>query len=70
MKIMLGSKKIGTGTLKKGKVTITVKGSSLSKGKNKLLVEYVPSATSPRRARPPSEDHPHEVAPSAVTPLQ
>lgn len=39
--LMLGSKKVGTGTLKKGKVTITVKGSSLKKGANKLVVKYV-----------------------------
>jgi len=39
--IMLGSKKVGHGTLKKGKVTITVKGTSLKKGTNKLVVKYV-----------------------------
>src|SRR5262245_26016828 len=42
IKIMHGAKKVGTGTLKKGTVTITVKGSSLKKGKNKLVADYVP----------------------------
>ena len=50
--IMRGHKKIGTGKLKNGKVTITIKGSSLAKGKNKLVVKYVPSGsfTSPKKA--------------------
>ena len=39
--VMLGSKKVGTGKLKNGKVTITVKGTSLKKGTNKLVVKYV-----------------------------
>ena len=43
--IMLGSKKVGTGKLKNGKVTITVKGTSLKKGTNKLVVKYVPSGS-------------------------
>ncbi len=51
VKIMLGSKTIGTGTLKNGKVTITVKGSSLKKGKNQLDVKYVPSGN----FKPPSK---------------
>jgi ABC-type phosphate transport system substrate-binding protein len=41
--IMLGSKKVGSGTLRKGATTITVKGSSLKVGRNKLAVKYVPS---------------------------
>jgi len=41
--LMLGKKQVGTGTLKKGTVTIKVKGTSLSKGKNKLTVKYTPS---------------------------
>jgi ABC-type phosphate transport system substrate-binding protein len=41
IELMLGKKSVGTGTLKKGKVTITVKGSSLKKGKNKITVKYV-----------------------------
>jgi ABC-type phosphate transport system substrate-binding protein len=43
--LMLGSKKIGTGTLKNGKVTITVKGSSLAKGKNTIVVKYAPKGS-------------------------
>jgi ABC-type phosphate transport system substrate-binding protein len=41
--IMKGRKKVGTGTLKGGVVTITVKGSSLTVGKNTLAVKYVPT---------------------------
>src|SRR5262249_13385003 len=41
--IMRGTKKVGTGTLKRGTVTFTVKGTSLVKGKNKLVVKYVPT---------------------------
>ena len=41
IRIMLGAKKVGTGTLKSGTVTITVKGTALKKGKNKLVVKYV-----------------------------
>lgn len=50
--LLLGSKKIGTGTLAKGKVTITVKGSSLKKGKNKIVVSYAPKGgfTAPKKA--------------------
>lgn len=40
--LMLGKKSVGSGSLKSGKVTITVKGSSLKKGKNKLTVVYTP----------------------------
>ena len=62
--VMLGSKKVGTGKLKNGTVTITVKGTSLKKGTNKLVVRYVPTASfkapakSPERHRPP-----HQVTP-------
>jgi ABC-type phosphate transport system substrate-binding protein len=50
--LMLGSKKIGTGTLASGKVTIKVKGSSLKKGSNKIVVVYAPkgSFTAPKHA--------------------
>jgi hypothetical protein len=50
--LTLGKKKVGTGTLKNGKVTITVKGSSLKKGKNKLVVAYAPkgSFAAPKKA--------------------
>jgi ABC-type phosphate transport system substrate-binding protein len=43
IKIMRGTKKVGTGTLVKGTVTIKVKGTSLKKGRNKLVVTYVPT---------------------------
>jgi ABC-type phosphate transport system substrate-binding protein len=43
--LMLGKKKVGSGTLKKGKVTITVKGSMLKKGKNKITVDYAPKGS-------------------------
>jgi hypothetical protein len=51
IKIMRGHKVVGTGTLKKGTVTITVKGTSLVKGKNTLVATYVPSGgfTAPKR---------------------
>jgi ABC-type phosphate transport system substrate-binding protein len=45
VELMLGKKKVGSGTLKKGKVTITVKGSSLKKGKNHLVVKYAASGS-------------------------
>ncbi|HEX4465345.1 MAG TPA: substrate-binding domain-containing protein [Solirubrobacterales bacterium] len=50
--LLLGKKKVGTGTLKNGKVTITVKGSSLKKGKNKLVVAYTPKGgfSAPKKA--------------------
>jgi ABC-type phosphate transport system substrate-binding protein len=50
--LMLGKKKIGTGTLKKGTVTITVKGSSLKKGKNRIVISYAPkgSFSAPKKA--------------------
>ena len=50
--LLLGKKKVGTGTLKNGKVTITVKGSSLKKGKNKLVVAYAPKGgfAAPKKA--------------------
>jgi ABC-type phosphate transport system substrate-binding protein len=41
--VVLGSKKVGTGKLKNGKVTIGVKGTSLKKGTNRLVVKYVAS---------------------------
>jgi ABC-type phosphate transport system substrate-binding protein len=41
--IMLGTKQVGSGTLKNGTVTITVHGSSLKVGKNKLVAKYVPT---------------------------
>jgi ABC-type phosphate transport system substrate-binding protein len=43
IKIMRGTKKVGAGILAKGKVTIKVKGTKLKKGKNKLVVKYVPT---------------------------
>lgn len=43
--IMRGTQKVGTGALKRGTVTITVKGTSLKKGKNKLVVRYVPKGS-------------------------
>ncbi|WP_151084684.1 substrate-binding domain-containing protein [Nocardioides cynanchi] len=39
--IKRGTKKVGVGTLVHGKVTIKVKGTSLKKGTNKLVVKYV-----------------------------
>jgi ABC-type phosphate transport system substrate-binding protein len=52
--IMLGSKKVGTGKLKNGTVTITVKGTSLKKGTNKLVVRYVPTTGFKAPAKSPS----------------
>jgi hypothetical protein len=52
--VMLGSKKVGTGKLKNGTVTITVKGTSLKKGTNKLVVRYVPTASFKAPAKSPS----------------
>lgn len=43
IRIMRGTKKVGTGTLRKGTVTIKVLGTSLKKGTNKLVVIYVPT---------------------------
>ena len=43
IRIMRGHKQVGSGTLKRGTVTITVKGTSLVKGKNTLVVKYVPT---------------------------
>lgn len=40
--LMRGHKVVGTGHLKNGKVTITVKGTKLVKGANKIVVKYVP----------------------------
>jgi ABC-type phosphate transport system substrate-binding protein len=50
--LLLGKKKVGTGTLKNGKVTITVKGSKLKKGKNHVVVSYAPkgSFSAPKKA--------------------
>jgi ABC-type phosphate transport system substrate-binding protein len=42
VKITLGKKTVAKGSLKKGSVTLTVKGSALKKGKNKLTVSYLP----------------------------
>ena len=43
---------VGAGRLSHGKVTITVKGSSLVKGANRLTVTYAPSGSfsAPKRA--------------------
>jgi ABC-type phosphate transport system substrate-binding protein len=43
IKVMLGTQKIASGTLRRGTVTVTVKGSSLKRGKNTLVVKYVPT---------------------------
>jgi ABC-type phosphate transport system substrate-binding protein len=45
IKIELGTKTVGKGTLSAGTVTIKVKGTSLKKGKNKLVVTYVPTGS-------------------------
>ena len=45
IKIMRGKHVVGHAKLKNGKVTITVKGTSLVKGKNKLVIRYVPSGS-------------------------
>jgi ABC-type phosphate transport system substrate-binding protein len=52
VKIMLGSKVVGKGKLRAGKVVVTIKGSKLKKGKNKLTVKYIPKGNfaSPARA--------------------
>jgi ABC-type phosphate transport system substrate-binding protein len=52
--IMLGTKKVGSGTLKNGTVTITVHGSSLKVGKNKLVAKYVPTGSFKAPATSPS----------------
>ena len=43
--IKRGTKKVGVGTLVHGKVTIKVKGTSLKKGRNKVVVKYVPTGS-------------------------